>query len=116
MRDAVTPGERLTLTLRYLASGETQSSLACQFQINPSLDNTDHPRSFPCYLSCVEVQICEAALPNYVPRARTAMSKDSSSLFLFVPPLVDAHVLVLPDDVEASVSVEDGSVASGVQG
>ncbi|GBO11006.1 hypothetical protein AVEN_242374-1, partial [Araneus ventricosus] len=33
MRKAISSGERLALTLRYLASGETQSSLAYQFRI-----------------------------------------------------------------------------------
>ncbi|GBN55842.1 hypothetical protein AVEN_260639-1 [Araneus ventricosus] len=33
MRKAITPGEKLAVTLRYLVSGETQSSLAYQFRI-----------------------------------------------------------------------------------
>ncbi|GBN27803.1 Protein ALP1-like, partial [Araneus ventricosus] len=33
MRKAITPGEKLALTLRYLASGETQTSLSYQFRI-----------------------------------------------------------------------------------
>ncbi|KAG0720457.1 Protein ALP1-like [Chionoecetes opilio] len=34
MRKAVTAGERLTLTLRYLATGESHASLGCQFRIS----------------------------------------------------------------------------------
>ncbi|XP_050707453.1 uncharacterized protein LOC126992692 [Eriocheir sinensis] len=37
MRKAVTAGERLTLTLHYLATGESQASLACQFRISHNL-------------------------------------------------------------------------------
>ncbi|KAK4325877.1 hypothetical protein Pmani_003581 [Petrolisthes manimaculis] len=37
MRESVSAGERLTLTLRYLATGETQVSLACQFRISHNL-------------------------------------------------------------------------------
>ncbi|XP_045120471.1 uncharacterized protein LOC123509914 [Portunus trituberculatus] len=37
MRKAVTAGERLTLTLRYLATGESQVSLAYQFRISHNL-------------------------------------------------------------------------------
>ncbi|KAG0727931.1 putative nuclease HARBI1 [Chionoecetes opilio] len=37
MRKAVTAGERLTLTLRYLATGESHASLGCQFRISHNL-------------------------------------------------------------------------------
>ncbi|KAK4311476.1 hypothetical protein Pmani_017027 [Petrolisthes manimaculis] len=37
MRQAVTAAERLTLTLRYLATGECYRSLSCQFRISHNL-------------------------------------------------------------------------------
>ncbi|KAK3893765.1 hypothetical protein Pcinc_002424 [Petrolisthes cinctipes] len=37
MREAVTAGERLVITLRYLAAGESQKSLAMQFRISRNL-------------------------------------------------------------------------------
>ncbi|XP_066971926.1 uncharacterized protein [Macrobrachium rosenbergii] len=46
MRDAVTAGERLTLTLRYLVAGETQASLVCQFQISAPLISSISPEVF----------------------------------------------------------------------
>ncbi|XP_045118683.1 uncharacterized protein LOC123508822 [Portunus trituberculatus] len=37
MRSSVTHAERLKLTLRYLATGETYRSLSCQFRISHNL-------------------------------------------------------------------------------
>lgn len=63
MRQAVTPAERLTLTLRYLASGESYRSLSCQFRISHTL------------ISSIVPSVCKAIYevlgPRYISLPKT---------------------------------------------
>ncbi|XP_063870080.1 uncharacterized protein LOC135105646 [Scylla paramamosain] len=88
MRDAVTPGERLTLALRYIASGETVIvGLPVPDQL--CLDITDHPRSFPCYQPCVGAQVVK----NHAPSPHALRSTQHQLIAAWPQRVVLSHVV-----------------------
>ncbi|MPC46873.1 hypothetical protein E2C01_040603 [Portunus trituberculatus] len=63
MRQPVSAGERMMITLRYLASGETQKSLAYQFsQSEPGLQH--YSRGVPSNLPSAETNLLKDAQHN----------------------------------------------------
>ena len=62
MRLAISPAERLAVTLRYLATGETFQSLSFQFRI---VHNT---------ISGIVPEVCEAIIAEYGPEVMPEMT------------------------------------------
>ncbi|KAG0725785.1 hypothetical protein GWK47_037935 [Chionoecetes opilio] len=64
MRKAVTAGERLTLTLRYLATGESHASLGCQFRISHNLISSIIPSVCRAIYQVLKQQFLRFPNPN----------------------------------------------------
>ncbi|MPC62341.1 hypothetical protein E2C01_056425 [Portunus trituberculatus] len=56
MRKAVTPEERLEITLRHLATGESQSSLSYQFRVSQNLISSFIPEVCPAIYQALKEQ------------------------------------------------------------
>ena len=68
MRAAISPAERIAVTLRYLATGETFRSLAFQFRI---AHNT---------ISGIVPEVCEAIIAEYGPEVMPEMTREEDWL------------------------------------
>jgi len=54
MRKAITPHERLTATLRFLATGRSQGDLKFSTIMSPQALGKNYTRDLPCYLQSAE--------------------------------------------------------------